>query len=317
MKPKKKATAAKRTRLLSRIAKLTPTQFENLVFDLMVARGMVNVAWRTPGADGGRDIEGSVAIADFTGYQSTQRWFVECKRYKGSVNWPTIYEKTSYAHLKADVLLMCTTSSFTPAAITEVDRWNESRQPVMIRLWPGHELELQLSQHPDLLIKYGLSDAVTTPGRSIVTLALALSKSVSSHYSATVFKDAEVDLMLQAAQGFSNLLLKRMEDIEREGEIRIAYPLSRPTLIKCAFPSDGIGMDEYGLVAFAAYLVALSKCEIKIECPREGICILKAATDLQPYVARYGAVFSSIAMWSDIEFQSNNKEIRLIQRKGE
>jgi hypothetical protein len=47
---------------------LTPTEFENLVFDLLISRGMVNVAWRTPGADGGRD------IAQWTGRLFMASW---------------------------------------------------------------------------------------------------------------------------------------------------------------------------------------------------------------------------------------------------
>jgi hypothetical protein len=33
--------------------------FEELCFDLLVAEGFVDVNWRGPGADGGRDIEAS------------------------------------------------------------------------------------------------------------------------------------------------------------------------------------------------------------------------------------------------------------------
>ena len=81
---------------LRRLGSITPTEFENLLYDLVIQRGMVNVAWRTPGADGGRDIEAQSVQRDFSGTQTVQKWFIECKRYTGSVDWPTIYGKLAY-----------------------------------------------------------------------------------------------------------------------------------------------------------------------------------------------------------------------------
>src|SRR5882762_11897463 len=120
------ATSKKaRTRKLPKIRtllNLTPTEFENLIFDLMVTRGMTNVQWRTPGADGGRDIEAATTELDFSGAQVIRKWFIECKRYEKSVDWPTIYSKISYAEShQVDFLLLCTTATFSPAAINRVD----------------------------------------------------------------------------------------------------------------------------------------------------------------------------------------------------
>ena len=129
-----------------------PTEFEHLVFDMLSLRGLSNVDWRTPGADGGRDIEGLWTQFDLSGYEQRTKWFVECKRYAAAVDWPTIYEKVAYADShQADVLLMCTSSSFSPAALTRVAEWNDRRRRPTIRLWPQHELHLRLQQHPDLL----------------------------------------------------------------------------------------------------------------------------------------------------------------------
>lgn len=44
--------------LLDGMKTLSPTAFEHLIFDLMILTGLRNVVWRSPGADGGRDIEG-------------------------------------------------------------------------------------------------------------------------------------------------------------------------------------------------------------------------------------------------------------------
>jgi hypothetical protein len=52
--------------LLKSLHDLSPRQFENVVYDLVSAAGLRNAVWRTPGADGGRDIEGDFPTsADF------------------------------------------------------------------------------------------------------------------------------------------------------------------------------------------------------------------------------------------------------------
>lgn len=298
---------------------LSSTEFENLVFDLMVSRGMTNVRWRTPGADGGRDIEGTIADLDFSGEQVARRWFIECKRYSSSVDWPTIYSKLSYADShQVDFLLLCTTATFSPAAITQVEAWNSSRRSVAIRLWPKHELDLQLRQHPDLLLKYRLSNAPSTPGHSILTLALALSKTVSSHYSRLVFDARRPDPMLQAAQSFSDLLTRRIDDLEREGAIVPTFSQglkSLQPLAGCTFLVDSLAIDDSGLRAFLAYLAALVNRPIEIHAGAEPrSCLITSSAKFADILSRYGQTFGAIATWANFEFQWSTSGIRIWQR---
>src|SRR5262249_18026984 len=92
--------------LVGALKKLPPGEFENLAYDLLFLSGVQNLRWRTPGADGGRDLEGEVAVIDFSGETFRQRWYIECKRYAKSVDWPTVYEKLTVAlNHQADFLL--------------------------------------------------------------------------------------------------------------------------------------------------------------------------------------------------------------------
>ena len=105
---------------------LSSTEFENLIFDLVKIKGAENVSWRTPGADGGRDIDSYIYETDFSGVVHPKKWYIECKRYASSVDWPTIYSKLAYAvSNNADYLLMCSTSKYTPIALNEVEKHNE------------------------------------------------------------------------------------------------------------------------------------------------------------------------------------------------
>lgn len=302
---------------LRRLGTITPTEFENLIYDLAIERGMVNVAWRTPGADGGRDIEALTVQKDFSGTQTVQKWFIECKRYTGSVDWPTIYGKLAYADsLDADYLLMCTASKFTPTAITHVDQWNLGRRGVTIRLWPGHEIESQLKQHPDLSLKYGLSSAPTTPGRSIVSLALALSKSVASHGADTLFKGIPSDAMLQASQEIAALLVKRMEDLSFTGQIRLRFVHIAPDALEgCQFKGDFSRIDEFGIRAFSAYLFALTRTPLILSSTGDSNCEIECAVAFDSVLDRYRDTFSSVAVWSNAEFNHTQNKIYWKQRQ--
>src|ERR1700737_1902420 len=100
----------------ARLLSLTATEFENLTFDLIQEHGLGNLVWRTPGSDGGRDIEGDLPTRDLSGSLTHQRWFVECKRYTSSIDWPTVWNKVSYAeNIHADFLLIVTTTTLSPS----------------------------------------------------------------------------------------------------------------------------------------------------------------------------------------------------------
>jgi Restriction endonuclease len=88
---------------------LSPHQFENLTVDLLQVAGLKRLVWRTLGPDGGRDIEGFYTSIDFSNYYYTKRWYIECKRYSSSIDWPTVWNKIAYADArKANFLLFVT-----------------------------------------------------------------------------------------------------------------------------------------------------------------------------------------------------------------
>jgi hypothetical protein len=296
---------------------LSPTEFEHLIFDLLIVRGMSNVVWRTPSADGGRDLEGENNQIDIAGAQSTKRWFVECKRYANSVDWPTVYEKVAYADsLRADVLLVCTTSTFSPQCLTHVSNWNDARRLPVIRLWPRHELEVRLQHHPDIALKYGLWDSPSLPGESMVSLSLAMSKSVSSHYSRLVFSEAAVDPMLEAAQALADLLLRRIEDLTQEKRIAPrgrADPLE--SVPNCTTIGDLSGVDSVGLRALVSYLYAISNSPLIVRATAQDSCEIESSFDLGEHFRRYYSRFVAIAVWSDFELTTQSFRILLRQRR--
>lgn len=142
---------------LTHLLALTPKEFENLTFDLLQSAGLRNMVWRTPGADGGRDIEGRYVINDLSGSITVQKWYVECKRYSSPIDWPTLFEKIAYAEVhQADYLLLVTTNNPSPQCETKISEWNAQRGRVQIRVWRGYEIDRLLEGYPVVATKFGL-----------------------------------------------------------------------------------------------------------------------------------------------------------------
>jgi hypothetical protein len=303
---------AKKTKL--GLGALTPEQFENLTFDLVSSLGLQNVSWRTPGADGGRDIEADEIEPDFSGVQTSKRWFIECKRYKGSVDWPTIYTKVAYADsLEANYLLMCTPSKFTPAAITQVANWNAGRRPLQIRLWPGHELERQLLARPDIVSKYGLSGFPSAPGKSLVLLALGLSKSVATYHASLVFKGEPIDPMLEGSQFFADLLTQRVGDIEKTGRIQ---PCVSPLRGSAQWTVSGLPfrVDMFAAQAFLGYLSALTRTHLTVEGTGDYSFRIPLGPAVSAALGRYKGVFDSVCLWGELEYRVDTSHLLVSQR---
>ena len=130
--------------LIESIMAMSPTSFENLVYDLASSAGLRNAVWRTPGSDEGRDIEGEITTIDFSGYYATTKWYLECKRYSTSVDWPTVWQKLAYADSHgADYLLIVTTAHLSPQCKTEISRWHADRRRPAIRVWDAANLDLK------------------------------------------------------------------------------------------------------------------------------------------------------------------------------
>lgn len=192
---------------------LTPTQFENLAYDLLSARGLANATWRTPGADGGRDIEGTWSHVDISGEQTTQLWYVDCKHYTSSVNWPTVFEKVSYAVSNAtDYLLIVCTPSLSPACRTEVNKWNAQGKRPLIRAWESHYLSAILAGYPEIAAKYGFAPKTILELPGFVDVVVEASKSAAAAYTRASILSAEgPSKELELAAALAGLMAEKMQ----------------------------------------------------------------------------------------------------------
>jgi hypothetical protein len=217
--------------LLVAISALTPAEFENLTYDLVRSSGLKNVVWRTPGADGGRDMEGEAYFRDLTGNETMQRWYVECKRYSSSVDWPTVWNKIAYADSHgADVLLLCTNSNPSPNCETEIAKWNSGRRRPLVRVWRGYEFKSLLAEHSDVAIAYGLVGA-TSPNVEFSEIQQVINHILHAAYVTHAF-DQNPERALEAGACLNELVSKRLSELKMYSRF-----------LDVSYRIDGLGFD--------------------------------------------------------------------------
>jgi hypothetical protein len=240
------------------IGDLSPSEFENLVFDLVQSLGLKNAVWRTPGRDGGRDIQGVWFVEDLSGHIGHQVWYIECKRYVPSVSWPTVWEKISFAESNAaDVLLFTVTSSLSPQAVDEVNKWNDQRKRPIIRFWNGFDIVKKLRLFPLIEIKYGLSpDSRAKIGGALLPVVNILLKYSIAAHSAEVFETAS-DKKHAVLYSLSELISARLSEIESDGAFSMApfrESIDGFEWLENSESLDGMNIDRYSIRAIACYL---------------------------------------------------------------
>ena len=205
--------------MLDRISSLTPQEFENLTFDCVRAVGLRNVVWRTPGADGGRDIEGIAYTTDISGHEEVVKWYVECKRYSSSLDWPTVYAKVAYADVQnADVLLVCTNNNPSPVCETKIAEWNAAKRRPVIRFWRGYDLPALLRRYLHIAVSYGLVDDEKYTEASFLPLSLFIQKATQAAYGADQFGYSP-SAALEAASSASELLSRNLSNLKTYGHL--------------------------------------------------------------------------------------------------
>jgi hypothetical protein len=245
------------------LKELSEREFENLTFDLVCELGLTNCVWRTPGRDVGRDIEGEFFFTDISGFFQKQKWYVECKRYTSSVDWPTVWNKISYAEAhNADVLLFFVSSSLSPQAIDQVNTWNNNNKLPIIRVMNGTDISNKLVLFPHLSIKYGFvepTDAnISYSLFPLVQLLLNTVYSLSSGLAVGVDVTTKADL----AHAVTDLISVRIDDLRQNQAVQVySFTDSEDGYdgLNNSQCIEGTGIDRDGIRAALSYIKLMSK----------------------------------------------------------
>ncbi|HRF09931.1 MAG TPA: restriction endonuclease [Xanthobacteraceae bacterium] len=235
---------------------LSPSSFENLTYDLLAAAGMQNLRWRTPGADGGRDIEGTFQVIDLSGEQHKQRWYVECKRYKASINWGTVSDKLAIAkNHDADFLLFVTSSNFSAPCRDEADRHNKKTGRPRIRIWPFFHIDYLVRIHSHIALKYGLLRGATTIDPALLELFRELEKLAFATNAAAIFGQKTTD-RLELIASVTELISVRANDLLQYGKFVKHGFVAQRDLFDWAKPAT-LQLTEFDQVGLRSILLLL------------------------------------------------------------
>lgn len=306
--------------MLPKLKDLSPRAFENLVFDLLSMIGMHNLQWRTPGSDGGRDLEGQFWTRDFAGMARAERWYIECKRYRAAVDWPTVRDKLAYAeNHSADFLLLVTTSSLSPQCIDEVNRRNLLNLKPAIRSWSGHDIVMKLTLEPKIALKYSLMSDPRAAPKSFSALSLQLAKMTQAAYAAHEF-DSQSQRPLEAAAAIAELMTWRMNDLEEFGhfapqDFQVTQDKYQWLVIDNS--SRSYQIDRSGLRAILTSWRLLTRCEsIRLISDMDTDQIHLVAEKSKSRVGESGRdLISELCFWTDTDFSIADTTLSLQPRR--
>jgi hypothetical protein len=306
-------------RTLDAIKAISPAAFENLVFDLVVLKGITNAKWRTPGADTGRDIEGETAARDFSGHSQIDRWCIECKRYAHAIDWPTAHMKLAYAHnLGFDYLLFVTTSGLSPACRDQVATWNSSQRRPLVRDWSGAELETLVNREPLLIAKYVRTSASLERRAASLPLLSMVSKATQQIYGESILlgvTSAATEFAACAAEFATGWVEARTPD---------GNPLRSRLIVDRDIPSwceirQSEGIERWAPQALRALLASIkmlsdaSRLQLSFQKQTAGLRLRIRLIDggLNERLTRAGLLVCSMADW---EWSLVSGELQILQR---
>lgn len=104
----------------------TPTDFEDLCYDLLRNNNFINVKPRGKGGDGGRDHEGEFSF-DFGNQKMLQKCWFQCKRYhKTPLNYREFSSELDKANTRGiDRFIVMSNKDMASGTKSEIEKWNK------------------------------------------------------------------------------------------------------------------------------------------------------------------------------------------------
>jgi len=133
---------------------ISPREFENLCYDLLIRYDYQNLIWREGGADNGRDIEASFFFNTMLRNTET-KWFFECKLYNSAGVPPKeLTSKIAWADAEQpDYLVFFVSSYLTNAARTWIEKIILQKLYNIVII-EGEELKNRLINYSKLVERY-------------------------------------------------------------------------------------------------------------------------------------------------------------------
>jgi len=144
--------------------RLSATQFEEFIFELLPKIGYVNVDWRkgtglkSSPSDRGRDIVAELPREEPDGTQYNEKWFVDCKHYKKGVPPTELSNLLTWSEAERPSVALFAVSNFlsNPSKDYLEQYLKNNRPPFNIRHWELPKLQKLSARKHGLLRKFEL-----------------------------------------------------------------------------------------------------------------------------------------------------------------
>ena len=276
----------------------------------------MNCCWRTPGPDGGRDIEGIYTFIDPSGFSQTQKWYVECKKYSNSIDWTIIWKKIAHAEAhKADILLFMVSNFITPQAIDNIAKWNKGNRRPLIRFLNSADLHNRIQNFPEIGIKYALIENNESNARLITAPMTDLL--LNTIYSITASMETGIDIepKMALAQAVTDLISTRSNDIAIYEGIHV-YPFHEPEdsyeWVESSIELEKAKLDRYGVRAILSYISIFRKSATKLKVSKASEKGVLVHFSIENEKAK--ARIQDICFLSDISVNFSNNGLFFLER---
>jgi len=144
---------------------LSKTEFEELCYDIIIAKGFTNVDWRkgtgksSSPSDNGRDIEADKVTTDIDKSTVLLKYFFEAKHYKEGVPPTDITAALAWAEAERPYCLVIIASNFLSNPCKNfIEEYKENNKPkFQIRTWENKLLEELLVDEKNICLKWKIN----------------------------------------------------------------------------------------------------------------------------------------------------------------
>ncbi len=132
---------------------ITPNEFENLCYDLLLKYNFSDLIWRQGGADDGRDIEARYTSQNPIA-NAEEKWYFECKRYTNGVPPAELNSKIAWADAGNPHFLVFFVSSYITNSARDWLTSIQASKNYRIIVIEGEEIKNRVAKYDDLVERY-------------------------------------------------------------------------------------------------------------------------------------------------------------------
>ena len=235
--------------------------------------GARDIEWRTGGAgggaaDGGRDLDATFYVPSPDGEMEPQRWWIECKGRKGTVEPDDVKSAANNSLAQAGLayLVVVTNTTFSNPTRDWVRQWQTSHPRPRVKLWDHGSLERLLSRHPTVVLRL-FSEALSPTGLLKVTeqrfwdkLEYVPVRALRTFWAArdTIGIDAPQRFALVANEFGHGDIIARPWAAQAPSEVLETLLIGLTNLTYLRLRADKVGIDEKPILAAVAHLILVS-----------------------------------------------------------